>query len=272
MHIPHNLHLFIVLPLLLLSFSGFGQMPSSGWNTGSAAKEVSKKKSAAKHKLQDLKDHIQNWGMDTTYKHAFFIGGKLNTNGWSGCLDFVKNKGRHQRIWQISFSEIKHEKQIKQKGTNKSFPELGNPSPYVFAKINNLYTFQVGCGHDRMPLPCVVDGNLSVGFRYNGGLSLAMLKPYYLKLMQVDYSTPTPTARILETQYTQSDSSQFLNPNLILGASTWSKTLSLIDYVPGAYFETALTITPGKSKTFVQVITLGCNASLYYKILPIMQG
>lgn len=115
-------------------------------------------------------------------------------------------------------------------------------------------------------------GNISVSMRYSAGFSLAMLKPYYLKLMEIDYSTTPETVHIKEADYSSADSARFLNPNLIFGASKWTKSLDAIDYVPGAFFDAAIVITPGKSKTFVQCITLGCNASAYYKSLPIMQA
>ncbi len=60
-----------------------------------------------------------------------------------------------------------------------------------------------------------------------------------------------------------------MNQNLILGASTWTKSLGEIDYLPGAYFDAAVAIIPGK-KSFVQVVTLGVNGSFYYKPLAIM--
>ena len=60
--------------------------------------------------------------------------------------------------------------------------------------------------------------------------------------------------------------------NLILGAATWSKSLSQTTLVHEAYFESAIAIPPGKNKTFVQVITLGFNAAIYSQALPIMQG
>ncbi len=267
--LTRNCHQIVALVLMLLGATPL-HAQKSVW--GDAQNTGTKKIKDSKHKLKAYKDHLEQWGTDTSYTRAFLAGGKLNTDGWSGCLYFIKRKHNINYIWQISFSEIKHEKQVKQKGTNKTFPELGNPTPYVFGKINNLYTLQIGYGQERILLPGVMEGNLSVSYRYSAGFSLAMLKPYYLKMMAIDYSTNPPTASIVEDKYTHADSAQFLNPNLILGASTWSKSLNAIGYVPGAYFESALAITPGKHKTFVQVITLGINAALYYKPLPIMHG
>ena len=247
---------------------------SSVWNkAGTTKNNAAKKAGEATKKVKNFKKHLQEWGLDTSYKHAFLAGGKLNTDGWSGNMYFIKRKnGRENRIWQIAFSEVKHEKQVKQQGTNTTYPDLGNPTAYVFGKINNLYTLQIGYGRETMLLPGVMEGNISVSMRYSAGLSLAMLKPYYLKLMDIDYSTTPEKITIKEAAHSRADSALFMNPNRIFGASTWSKSLDAIDYVPGAFFEAAFVITPGKSKTFVQCITLGCNASAYYKPLPIMQA
>ena len=41
-------------------------------------------------------------------------------------------------------------------------------------------------------------------------------------------------------------------------------------YIPGGYFEMSFAITPGKVKSFIQVINLGFNGAVYAKALPIM--
>ena len=254
---------FAVIALLVLVTELHAQ--NSTWNTSA----VTKKTEGAKHKVKDYKKHLENWGTDTSYNRAFLIGGKLNSDGWSGCMDFIKRKNyKINKFWQISFSEIKHEKQTKQQGTNSTYPQLGNATPYVFGKINNLYTFQVGFGKEKLLLQAVLDGNLSVSYRYSGGLSLAMLKPYYLKLIYIDNGGAS--AHLEQYTYNQSDSAYFLNPNSILGASKWTTGLGNIDYVPGVYFETSIAIIPGKNKYFIQVVTLGINGACYAKQLPVL--
>jgi hypothetical protein len=68
----------------------------------------------------------------------------------------------------------------------------------VFGKINNLYTLQIGCSKEQLLLPGVVEGNLSVSFRYGGGFCLALLKPYYLKVVKTDYTQPEPVSELIE--------------------------------------------------------------------------
>jgi len=259
--------LFLCL-LLLPSFNAHSQDNTTWGSTKSLKKSAADKASKAKHKAKDLKDHLKKWGLDSNYNHALLIGGKLNTDGWSGNIYYAKKKNyKTSNFWQLSFSEIKHEKQTKQQGSNTEYPYLGNPTSFVFGKINNLYTLQIGFGKEKLLLPAVLEGNLSVSFRYSGGFSLAMLKPYYLKLI---YLNGNDSAQIQDEKYSTANSSKFLNSNFILGASKWSKGLNQIYYMPGAYFESAIAIIPGKNKTFIQVITLGINAAVYAKSLPIM--
>ena len=264
-------YLFSLFCTLLFFVPGQVNAQTSTWNSGAVQGAATSKATSAKKKLKDFKDHLQKWGLDTNYTHAFLLGGKLNSDGWSGSMYFVKRKSHDiSNFWEISFSEIKHEKQVKQQGSNDDFPLLGNGTPYVFGKLNNLYTLQIGFGKEKLLLPAVMEGNISISFRYSGGFSLAMLKPYYLKLIYIDYTANPETAHMEQHTYSHADSTEFLDANTILGAASWSKGLNEINYVPGAYFQTAFAITPGKNKSFIQVVTIGINAAAYAKALPIM--
>ncbi len=234
--------------------------------------KAGKKVASTKQKMKTLKEQVQNWGLDTNYKHAFLIGGKLNSDGWSGCMNWVHRKSYNlNNFWQVSFSEIKDEKQIKQMGTG-SYPQFGNPSPYIFGKINNLYTLQIGWGQEKLLLPAMINGNISLSFRCDYGFSLASLKPYYLKLVYIDYVGTTEFDRMVQQKYTRADSAAFLKPSAIMGASVWGKSVSDIQFVPGAYFEMSFAIIPSKTKMFVQTINLGVNASAYSKQLLVLAG
>jgi hypothetical protein len=240
------------------------------WDTpGKASRGANEKIGKEKGKIKKWKEHLQQWGLDSNYKQQISLGAKLNTDGWTGLIYYQKRiSSTRAHFFLLSFSEIKHEKQIKQQGTNKTFPELGNASPFVFGKINNLYTLQVGHGREMLLLPGVLEGNLSVSLRLQAGFSLAMLKPYYIKLIYADVGNNT--AYMQEEKYTVQNSDKFLTQDAILGASKWSKGLDAITYVPGGYCDAAIAIEPQKNKLFVQIITIGTQFALYTKSLPIM--
>ncbi|MGN6566644.1 MAG: hypothetical protein ACTHJ0_01760 [Flavipsychrobacter sp.] len=253
--------------LLGLPFASHAQ--NSVWNSSKADTKGGLKN--GKSKFKSYKEHLQQWGLDPNYNHELLVGGKVNTNGWSGSVYYLNKKNKlTNNLWQLHFSEIKHEKQIKQQGSNKAFPQLGNAGPYIFGKINNLYTLQLGYGKEKLLLPDVLEGNISISFRYSGGLSLAMLKPYYLKLIYVDYAQPGDPAILKEEKYSTSNSDHFLNSGDVLSADKWSKGLDKIQYIPGLFAEACFVITPSKSKSFIQVVTLGANVAYYSKELPIM--
>ncbi|MBS1780436.1 MAG: hypothetical protein JST70_13980 [Bacteroidetes bacterium] len=233
-----------------------------------------KKHTTAKHttsRLQQLHDHIKSWGLANDYDRELLAGGRLNSNGWSaGVYFFTRHSAGTYNFWQLHFSEIKQEKQIKQQPGKNSHPELGIATPYVFGKINNLYTLQIGFGQEQLLLPGVIEDNLSVSFRYNAGFSLAMLKPYYLQLVRADYSGPEPAFHLEDIKYSDNSADDFLNNADIHGSSKWSKGLSETQFIPGVYLEAAFVITPKAEKWLVEAITLGANASVYTKTLPVM--
>ncbi|MGN6568263.1 MAG: hypothetical protein ACTHJ0_09935, partial [Flavipsychrobacter sp.] len=258
--------------LILCFYINYCPAQSGVWSSGNSIKSTAgKSTSGFKDKLKNYRNHLQEWGLDPNYNKELLIGGKVNTNGWSGSIYYLKKKNKlTDNLWQLHFSEIKHEKQIKQQGSNKAFPQLGSAGPYIFGKINNLYTLQLGYGKEKLLLPDVLEGNISISFRYSGGLSLAMLKPYYLKLIYVDYSLPADPATLKEEKYSTSNSDHFLNSGDVLSGADWSKGLDEIQYVPGLFAEACFVITPSKNKSFIQVITLGVNVAYYTKELPIM--
>jgi hypothetical protein len=241
------------------------------WDAASVSKQnIGKQFSKKQSAVKSWKDHLQQWGLDSNYNHSLAVGGKLNTNGWSGLAYYQKRDNRTTaHFFQLSFSEIKHDKQIKQQQSNTAFPQLGASSPYVFGKTSNLYTLQLGYGKEYLLLPGLLEGNMSISLRVQGGFSLAMLKPYYLKLIYVAYDSGQ-TATLHEEKYSNQNADKFLNTGSILGASEWSKGLGEITYVPGAFADAAIAIEPLKNKTFIKTITIGGNFTFYSKNLPIM--
>lgn len=235
-------------------------------NSNKALKKVDK----GKKKIRIWKKHVEEFGLSEDWQHQISVGGSLNSNGWSGSIYYFRNDDNNSKhIYRLSFSEIKHEKQIKQVPQNP-YPELGAPTPYIYGKINNLYQLQLVYGKDFTILPDVVDGNLSVGYRIMGGFSLAMLKPYYLKQIYVDQTVADPIPELKEEQYSDANAEAFLRTGNKLGAAAWSNGLKEIKYTPGVFIESAIVLEPQVTSWFVQTITIGGQLAYHTKPLPIM--
>lgn len=259
------------LTISLLFTSMLSHAQTNPWSAVSQKQQ--QKTQQAGNTIKNWKNHLQCWGMDSNYNHALAVGGRLNGNGWSGLVYYQRKINSWQsHFFQLSFSEIRHEKQVKQERTNKAWPELGSGSPYVFGKINNLYTLQLGHGREFLILPGLLEGNMNISLRLQAGVALAMLKPYYLKLAYVTYDTTSAvqTAVVQEEKYSDENAEKFLNTGYILGASKWSKGLNEITYAPGGFADAAIVIEPLKNKTFIKTVTIGANFAFYSKDLTIM--
>lgn len=256
---------FIVFPFSLCR----GQQQV--WEGGKEQLEkVQEKGQKQVSKLKQWKKHIEEWGLDPDYNYALSISGRLNTDGWSGGLYYLRQKSAGKKvIWQLHFSELKHEKETKQQQTRNLYPYLGKNRPYIFGKINNAYTLQLGYGREQMLFPALLEGNLSVSLRYAGGPALALLKPYYLNLIYVEY-VPEPVAHLQTERYTLTNAGHFLQPGFIQGSEKWSKGLGEIKYIPGLFAELSFAIEPEKPKSFVKTITIGGNAAFYASKIEIM--
>ena len=261
--------LLITCWLFLISFNSYGQQSVWEGNKEQLMKveEKGKKQVGA---LKKWKKHIEEWGLDSNYNHALSLSGRLNTNGWSGGMYYLKQTGAGKKtIWQVHFSEIRHEKEIKQERTDNTFSYLGKNTAYIFGKINNAYTLQLGYGREQMLLPALLDGNMSISLRYSAGPALAMLKPYYLDLIYVEY-LPEQVAHIQTEKYSAANADHFLEPGSIRGKAAWSKGLGEIKYIPGAFAELAFAIEPDKPQSFVKTITIGGNIAFYSSKIEIM--
>jgi hypothetical protein len=255
--------LFLCLPLI-----GSGQVQA--WQQ---SKMLTNKTDKAKLTVKSWRSHLEQWGMDSSYNHAVAIGGRLNGNGWTGLIYYQHKLNRWQsHFFQLSFSEIKHEKQIKQERANTAFPQLESGLPFVFGKINNLYTIQLGHGREFLLLPGVLNGNINVSLRMQAGIALAMLKPYFLKLAYVTYDSSgnVQTANVQEEKYSKTNADKFLTTGYILGASKWCKGINEITYAPGAFADAAIVIEPQQNKTFIKTVTIGANCAFYSKELTLM--
>lgn len=256
--------------LCVLSLSAKAQKPGTrGAGVWDAVQSGKQRAGSASGKtvssFKRWRAHLEDWGVDTSYRREAGILGRLNSNGWTVGL-FYGWKGREsgkKSSAQLTFSEIKHEKEAKQKRENTAFPELRPATPYVYGKVANLYALNLGIGREITLLPKVLEGNVSVGLRWCGGFSLAMLKPYYLRLLYVDYNAiPAAPAEQIE-RYHEANAEMFLSPSRILGAGRWKNGLNEIGFVPGVFSEAVLEIEPQRSKAFVKKTSLGMKVAFY---------
>jgi hypothetical protein len=205
------------------------------------------------------------------------LGAKLNTNGWGGYLNkgWVKSEDSkysdqfyNLRYVELEFDEVKNPKEVR--STNQYLAAYSNekPKPYIYGKINNFYTVKIGYGFRRMIAGKPEPRSVSVHWFYLGGLSIGLLKPYY-----IDANVPQDNGGqlIRETiKYGDDTKEAFLNDRLVIGSAGFMKGLGEIKIVPGAHLKTGLHFDFAASKKTVLAIEAGVAADFYTQKIEIM--
>lgn len=198
------------------------------------------------------------------FRKQGLFGFKLNTDGWSLIYEHGKYKTiTKTTVWWMELGERKDKKQEKLSSGSSSFPGLAYGNPFVYGKENNFYYFKLGLGGQYLIGGKGNKNGVAVSLIYGGGLSLGMLKPYYLEIQN------GTTGKIEDIKYTGSNDSVFLAGD-ILGAAGFGKGFNEIKYVPGAHVRTALRFDYGRYNEILSAIELGVNIEYYTEKMPIM--
>ena len=241
-----------ILPFLA-AFSALAQDTQPNANKQSK----NERKQAKKAKIDQM-IRLEEEGEPAYKKHTIW-GFKLNHDGYGGSYEIGKMKTPYlATIYQFEFNEKKHPKEEKQStGDNLGggFVVLGNP--FVYGKQNIFYQFKAGIGQSRM---IGGKGNKNGGgvyWIYAGGISLGLLRPYYIQV-----ESPPNSGQIKEIKYSQKDSAEFLG-NFIVGGTGLAKGWGEMKFVPGVHAKTALRFDWARFNNTISAIEFGFNFEYY---------
>lgn len=196
-------------------------------------------------------------GVPAFRKHNAF-GIKLNTDGWGLSYEYaMANTVRRATIYQFEFNEKKHPKEDKvtlgqQQG---GFLFLGNPM--IYGKRNIFYQVKLGAGQQILIGGKGNKNGVSVYAIGAGGLSLGLLRPYYLEVLDNNNSNKY-------VKYDSPDSSLFLGGQPIGGAGL-VKGWNEMKMRPGLHAKTAVRFDYNRFNTAISAIEGGLNAEYYFK-------
>lgn len=238
--------LFILL--ILTSFIG-------SLNAQNAKEKKEQKREEKREKINALIKQEEE-GVLVFSKQSIF-GIFLRSNGYG----FNYEKGEMKslsssNLYGLEFSEIKHLKEDKLPNGTFTF---GNP--YIYGKINSFYQLKLGFGQQRMLGQKGNKNGIAVSAVYSGGLSIGMLRPYYLEVQ-----TQGNTTKFINFKQ---DSTAFLN-GFIVGGGGIDKGWNEIEFKPGVYAKGALRFDYGRFNEIVSGLELGLSIEAYGDKIPIM--
>ena len=226
------------------------------------AQSKKEKKEERREKINQLIKQEEEGAL--IYQKQGLFGFNLNTDGWN----FIYEHGKYKSIvntnlWWMELGERKDPKQEKLTKGSVAIPGLAIGNPFVYGKQNNFYVFKLGFGRQTLIGGKGNKNGVALSAIYGGGLSLGMLKPYYIQVEDPN------TGNISDIKYSNNDSI-FLDPNAIIGASSFGKGFSEIKYVPGIHIRTGLRFDYGRYNEVLSAIEVGLNLEYYSEKMPMM--
>lgn len=234
--------LFFILITLVIATSSIAQ------------KQNKKERRDHNRKRIDALIKQEEEGVIAYKKHTAF-GGKLINNGYGAFIEFGRAKSvKKGMLYQLEISEYKSAREEKQSNL------YAYSTPFVFGKQNFFYPIKLGVQQQILFGNKSNKNGVSVTGNYGGGLSIGLLRPYYVQLGGSN----------TYVKYESADSAKFLDPGGISGGPGFSKGWSDLTVNPGAYLKTALRFDYGSYNEIISAIEAGISVDYYSKKIPLI--
>jgi hypothetical protein len=192
-------------------------------------------------------------------KHNIF-GIRLATNGYG--INFEKGKFKTPSktlIYQFELNEIHDPKEHHVSATTDQV-NFSSVNPY---KLNNLYVFKMAFGEERLIGGKGNKNGVAVTYLYTGGVSIGMLKPYYLDIQNViTGATSRKTFAQMQTDTVEGDE--------ITGASGFLVGWGNLTIKPGLNAKLAMRFDYGRLNQTVSAIECGLTEEYYFSQIPLV--
>ena len=223
---------------------------------GASAQETKKQRQAEK------RDRINNMIKEEeegviTYRKSFLFGAKLISDGYGAFFELGRaGSVKKATLYQLEISERKALKEEKQSN------QFINSAPFIYGKENFVYPAKLGVQEQILLGNKSNKNGVSVTANYGGGVSMALLRPYYVQVQKGnDY---------VYVKYNSGDSDLFLNKSDIVAGPSFSKGWSELTVTPGLYAKTALRFDYGRYNEIISAIEVGITGEYYSKKIPIL--
>lgn len=171
------------------------------------------------------------------------------------------------RYWVFDLSDMRHSRESRQSFDLQLQPTNRVSRAFIFGKQNQLYVLRGGLGQRTYLSQKARQRGVAVGWSWEAGPSLGLLKPYYLELLRNNDSGPI---FLREEKYTAENADDFLDISRIFGAAPWSRGLDELKFLPGAHARLGAHFGFGAFDEFAKALEAGVQVDFFFRDVPIM--
>jgi hypothetical protein len=218
------------------------------------------KKQQRKQHIEDLIRREEEGALIYDRQSAF--GFKLNTDGWTALYEHGKYKTTAiTNTWFLEFGERKSHKEER---ITPSDPYTGYPvgNSFIYGKQNVFYYLNLGVGQQRLLGGKGSKNGVAVSAIYGAGLSLGLLKPYYVTVYDPN------TNQTYDVKYQGPTDTVFLN--YPISSAGLTKGFNETKFVPGLVAHLGLRFDYGRYNELLSALEIGISGEYYSQNMPIM--
>jgi hypothetical protein len=182
----------------------------------------------------------------------------------------INEEDNKKTFFSIDFSEKKHPKETRTSGTLVDTFAI-KPIPYKYGKVNNFYQLKLSLGSTKELTGKLDKKSVLIHWVYSGGLSIGLLKPYYLDLW-----VPEGNGYVRKYEkYSEENKDYFLDLNnrqTILGGSSFTRGIGEITLKPGLFVKSGFYFDYSASRKSFLGVEIGASAELYTQKIEIMKN
>lgn len=209
----------------------------------------------------------QNKGV--IYNREYNVDLRVNTNGFTLGLTTGKIKTYYKS--STMFFDITLHRDLRENRQNNKVifaPTNETSTAFVYGKANNLYTVKVGKGLKKYWSDKASKRGVMVGYIIEGGLTLGILQPYYLKVAALNENTGQPYLQ--EIKYGDGNEQIYLDNSRIFGRANMFKGIFESKLVPGVHFQSGIHCDFGKYDNFIKAIEVGGMVNVFSQPIQLM--
>lgn len=204
------------------------------------------------------------------YRNEVAYEGRIHTNGALFGVNIGKIKTYYKtNYYHLSIGYLKDPRE-KRQNRNLSFSFPNRSRSFTFGKQNSVINLRGGIGKKRFISEKAKRKGIAIGYDYNIGPSLALLKPYQLELIY-DVENGEPNEREIRVEsYSEENVEKYLSYNDIFGGAGYWRGFDQISVVPGIQAKLGLFFSMGAFDKTVKSLEVGVMGDIYIKKLAIM--
>lgn len=224
----------------------------------SSAEEKREKKELKKQKINELVRQAEEGVL--VYQKQSVFGIQLRTNGYGIFYEMAKMKtNRKSEVFRIDLTESKHVREEKLFGNAFIF---GNP--YIFGKRNYFYPLTLGYGQQYIFGQKGNKNGVAVTGIWNAGISLGLLRPYYIRVDDLQNGGEK------YIKYSVEDSIDFVDKSIVIAGGGLGKGWGEIKVKPGAFAKVGMRFDYGRYNETVSALEIGMSLEAYGSKIPIL--